>query len=117
MLPLPKTIAEEFIHAAQRFPTRPALISTCDPSTGQRIVTYRRLLSVAREGANKAFKEGQVIVVGIEEGCDLVAIELAAWLAGAAVCPFDVRKDPRSRDAISMLNPDLVVIANSELHL
>jgi acyl-CoA synthetase (AMP-forming)/AMP-acid ligase II len=106
------SVAEAFVQTARRFASRSALINAHD-AFGETIITYGRLLSIASKGARKSFKDGQVVVIGIEEGRDLVAVELAAWLAGAAVCPFDVRKDPRASEVLARLNPDFVVVANS----
>ena len=107
------SVAEAFLAVARRFASRPALINAND-SNGESIVSYGRLLQVAHRGAHKYFRHGEVIVVGIDEGRDLVAIELAAWLAGAGVCPFDVRNDPRANDVIARLDPEWIVLANSK---
>jgi len=108
-----RSVAEAFRATALRFPDRPAL-SPIGFSAGspEATITYRQLDRVSEACSSAYFKKGQVVVVGVDEGRDLVAIELAAWKAGAAVCPFDLKKDPRSVAVLQRLHPDLVVLAN-----
>lgn len=76
-------------------------------------VSHRELLRVARRCASTHLLQDSLVVVGIDQGKDLVAIELACWLAGVAVCPFDVLHDPRALAVLERLQPDKVVVPRS----
>ena len=109
------SVIEAFEAVARQQPTFPALIDITGGGDVPCIVSYGQLLAVCAQAARIHWKEkNQVIAVAIEEGRDLVAVELAVWMAEGAVCPFDVRRDPRADDVMDTLQPDLIVIANSK---
>jgi acyl-CoA synthetase (AMP-forming)/AMP-acid ligase II len=101
------SVAQGFEATATRWPHRPAL-----EYKGE-VISYAQLQRVVNN-RNAWFGWNDIVVVSIEEGKDLVAVELAIWRVGAIVCPFDVRKDPRAKSIVERLQPALVIVANSE---
>ncbi|KAH9255729.1 hypothetical protein BASA81_006123 [Batrachochytrium salamandrivorans] len=106
------TVASEFANLARSHGAREALF---DMRTSESI-SYSRLLQVCADCAHKHFQSSMLVMVAVEEGKDLVGIQLAAWLAGARVCPFDARRDPRVLGVIERLRPDFVVVASGDEH-
>lgn len=106
------TVASEFARLAASHGAREALF---DMKTDES-VSYSRLLQVCAGCAQEHFRPSMLVLVAVEEGKDLVAIQLAAWLAGARVCPFDARRDPRVLGVIERLRPDVVVVASGDEH-
>jgi acyl-CoA synthetase (AMP-forming)/AMP-acid ligase II len=104
------SVAQAFEITCSKFPRHPAL------QYKDETISYSRLEAVINHCTVKLqpFTRNDIVVVSIEEGKDLVAVELAIWKAKAIVCPFDVRKDPRAKSVLQRLQPNLIVVANGK---
>lgn len=103
---IPSCVSKAFEIICRKHPDLPAIFYQ------KEYITYSTLERVTRK-TSQYFKPGQIIMVGIDEGKDLVALELAIWRSGATVCPFDIKRDPRAREVVSWVKPDLIVISLS----
>jgi D-alanine--poly(phosphoribitol) ligase subunit 1 len=108
-------------HAA-RCPDAPALAAANvrQPGSGAEPVSYRVLVAAAQgyaaQLARRGVRPGQVVPLLLPRSAQLVAVELAVLMCGAAYANLDVRwPDDRHAAILDMIGPDLVVAHDAAL--
>ncbi|MGI5239054.1 non-ribosomal peptide synthetase [Dactylosporangium sp. CA-139066] len=87
------TVAASVLRAARSHPDTVAVVD------GERTVTYRELIGLARAVAEMlrahGVSVGDIVGVAGRRGAELAAAVLGTWLAGAAYLPLDAEHPPR----------------------